>query len=72
MATENSDSLDLGEHPKGNLRSVFYKKPIKKDNLNLNVDNIETPQAIRRQRLLQHQKESVEKRIIITPFKIIT
>ncbi|XP_008558106.1 snurportin-1 isoform X1 [Microplitis demolitor] len=41
-----------------NIRSVFYKKPIKKNNYNLDVDYNDSPQEIRRQDLLKRQKES--------------
>lgn len=40
-----------------NIRSVFYKKPIKKNNYNLDVDYNDSPQEIRRQDLLKRQKE---------------
>lgn len=48
MATEIKDV---------NERAKFYKKPIKRDNYKLNADNIDTPQEVRRQRLLQFQKK---------------
>lgn len=38
-----------------NARLVFYKKPIKKDNYKLEVD-YDSPQELRRQRLLEIQK----------------
>ncbi|XP_034934136.1 snurportin-1 [Chelonus insularis] len=41
-----------------NVRSIFYKKPIKKNNYKLEADYDDSPQEIRRQKLLQHQKES--------------
>ncbi|XP_046828729.1 snurportin-1 [Vespa crabro] len=41
-----------------NARSVFYKKPIKKDNYKLDVDYIDSPQELRRQRLLEIQKRN--------------
>ncbi|XP_012343713.1 snurportin-1 [Apis florea] len=58
MATEMKDNL-IGIHEKenSNPRAIFYKKPIKKDNYNLDVDNIDTSQEIRRRRLLQFQKK---------------
>lgn len=40
-----------------NTRSMFYKKPIKKDNYRLEVEEEETPQEIRRQELLLRQKK---------------
>lgn len=55
MATEMKDKLIKN----GNLRAIFYKKPVKKDNYNLDVDNIDTFQEIRRRRLLQFQKKYV-------------
>ncbi|KAF3428537.1 hypothetical protein E2986_06530 [Frieseomelitta varia] len=58
MATELKDNLiDTYEKENSNPRAVFYKKPIKKDNYNLDVDNIDTFQEIRRLRLLQFQKK---------------
>ncbi|XP_076636502.1 snurportin-1 [Colletes latitarsis] len=58
MATEVKDrSIGINERENGNSRAIFYKKPIKKDNYNLDIDNIDTPQEIRRQRLLQFQKK---------------
>lgn len=60
MATEMKDKLiNMHEKKNGNLRTIFYKKPIKKDNYNLDVDNIDTFQEIRRRRLLQFQKKYV-------------
>lgn len=38
-------------------RSVFYKKPIKKNNCRLEVDFNDTPQEIRRQRILYYQRK---------------
>lgn len=38
-------------------RSMFYKKPISKNNYKLEVDFDDTPQEIRRQQLLEHQKK---------------
>lgn len=60
MATEMKDNL-IGIHEKenSNPRAIFYKKPIKKDNYNLDVDNIDTSQEIRRRRLLQFQKKYI-------------
>lgn len=57
MATEIKDNLTI-IHAKesNNSRAMFYKKPIKKGNYNLDVDNIDTSQEIRRLRLLQFQK----------------
>lgn len=40
-----------------NPRAIFYKKPIKRDNYNLDVDSIDTSQEVRRKRLLQFQKK---------------
>ncbi|XP_076220917.1 snurportin-1 [Nomia melanderi] len=58
MATEVKDKLrKTNEKGNGNPRAIFYKKPIKKDNYNLDIDNIDTPQELRRQRLLQFQKK---------------
>ncbi|XP_053988276.1 snurportin-1 [Hylaeus anthracinus] len=58
MATEMKDSpIRRNEKQCSNPRAKFYKKPIKKDNYNLSVDSIDTPQEIRRQRLLQFQKK---------------
>ena len=60
MATEVKDNLTgLNEKENGNPRAVFYKKPIKKDNYNLDIDNIDSPQEVRRQRLLKFQKKYV-------------
>lgn len=57
MTTEVKDNLRrLNEKENGNQRAIFYKKPIKRDNYNLNIHNIDTPQELRRQRLLQFQK----------------
>lgn len=39
-------------------RSIFYKKPIKKGNYRLEVDQVDTPQDIRRQQLLEIQKRN--------------
>ncbi|CAK9800253.1 SNUPN [Anthophora plagiata] len=58
MATEVKDNLTtIIEKENSNPRAVFYKKPIRRDNYNLDIDNIDTPQEIRRQRLLQFQKK---------------
>lgn len=60
MATELKDNLiDTHEKENSNPRAIFYKKPIKRDNYNLDVDNIDTFQEIRRRRLLQFQKKYV-------------
>lgn len=40
-----------------NERAAFYKKPISKNNYKLKVDFDDTPQEIRRQKLLEHQKK---------------
>ncbi|XP_012277521.1 snurportin-1 [Orussus abietinus] len=59
MAVDGGDTLkDLSKDKCVNPRAQFYKKPIRKDNYNLDVDNIDSPQEIRRQQLLQHQKKS--------------
>lgn len=42
-----------------NERCLLYKKPISKHNYRLQVDFDETPQEIRRQTLLEHQKKQV-------------
>lgn len=47
----------MGEKENGSARAIFYKKPIKKNNYKLDVDNIDTAQEVRRQRLLQFQKK---------------
>ncbi|OAD59736.1 Snurportin-1 [Eufriesea mexicana] len=61
MATEIKDNLTIiGEKGSSNPRAIFYKKPIKKGNYNLDVDNIDTFQEIRRLRLLQFQKRCRE------------
>ncbi|XP_043587785.1 snurportin-1 [Bombus pyrosoma] len=58
MATEMKDTLiNMHKKKNDNLRAIFYKKPVKKDNYNLDVDNIDTFQEIRRRRLLQFQKK---------------
>ena len=58
MATEVKDNpLGINEKENGNPRAVFYKKPIKKDNYNLDIDSIDSPQEVRRQRLLKFQKK---------------
>lgn len=60
MATEVKDNLTgINEKENGNPRAVFYKKPIKKDNYNLDIDSIDSPQEVRRQRLLKFQKKYV-------------
>ncbi|KAI4498930.1 hypothetical protein M0802_006105 [Mischocyttarus mexicanus] len=41
-----------------NARSIFYKKPINKYNWKLEVDNIWSPQEIRRQELLEIQRKN--------------
>lgn len=41
-----------------NQRALFYKKPIKKDNYRLEIDDDDTPQEIRRQHLLREQKKN--------------
>ncbi|KZC10840.1 PREDICTED: snurportin-1 [Dufourea novaeangliae] len=58
MATNVKDNVRvINKKENGNPRAMFYKKPIKKDNYNLDMDNIDTPQELRRQRLLQFQKK---------------
>ncbi|XP_034173446.1 snurportin-1 [Osmia lignaria lignaria] len=58
MASKMKDNLiDINEKENGNPRAIFYKRPIKKDNYTLDIDNVDTPQEIRRQRLLQFQKK---------------
>ncbi|CAL7945863.1 unnamed protein product [Xylocopa violacea] len=57
MTTEAKDNLICIHEKENNPRAIFYKKPIKKDNYNLDVDNIDTSQEIRRRRLLQFQKK---------------
>ncbi|KAG7201702.1 hypothetical protein KM043_004430 [Ampulex compressa] len=52
--------ISTNEKENKSARSVFYKKPIKKDNYRLEVDNEDTPQEVRRQRLLQFQKKCRE------------
>lgn len=39
-------------------RSLFYKKPITKDNYKLGPDHIDNPQELRRQRILEIQKRN--------------
>ena len=52
-----TDSLnDEGKKKSTNTRATFYKKPIKKDNYRLEVEE-DTPQEIRRQALLLRQKK---------------
>ncbi|XP_015594471.1 snurportin-1 [Cephus cinctus] len=59
MAAEFTDlSADSSKRGSVNPRVSLYKKPIKKDNYRLEVDNYDTPQEIRRQRLLFYQKKS--------------
>lgn len=38
-------------------RAALYKKPIKKNNVKLELDFNDTPQEIRRQRILYYQKK---------------
>lgn len=59
MATEVKDSVIGINEKENNPRAVFYKKPVRKENFNLDVDNIDTPQEVRRQRLLQFQKKYI-------------
>ncbi|XP_026670976.1 snurportin-1 [Ceratina calcarata] len=58
MTTKMIDNV-MNAHEKENShpRARFYKKPIKRDNYNLDVDNIDTSQEVRRKRLLQFQKK---------------
>ncbi|XP_076245829.1 snurportin-1 [Calliopsis andreniformis] len=58
MATEIKDNIKgTNEKENSNPRAIFYKKPIRKSNYNLDIDNIDTHQDLRRQRLLQIQKK---------------
>lgn len=69
MASKMKDNLiDINEKENGNPRAIFYKRPIKRDNYTLDIDNVDTPQEIRRQRLLQFQKKYVQN-VILTVHK---
>lgn len=57
MTTGTNDVMNSTENREINIRSVFYKKPIKKDNYNLDIDYDDSPQEVRRQRLLNYQKK---------------
>ncbi|XP_017788288.1 PREDICTED: snurportin-1 [Habropoda laboriosa] len=57
MAAEVKDnSTAINEEEKNYPRAIFYKKPIRKGNYTLDVDNFTTPQETRRQRTLLLQK----------------
>ncbi|XP_014219467.1 snurportin-1 [Copidosoma floridanum] len=60
--TENGELCDnnLNKSNWQNERSVFYKKRIKKENNKLEIEFNETPQEIRRQRILHYQKQNRE------------
>ncbi|XP_043280803.1 snurportin-1 isoform X2 [Venturia canescens] len=51
-------SNDVYERKNRNPRNQFYKRPIKKDNYKLDVEDEECPQEIRRQKLLCSQKKN--------------
>lgn len=52
------------ETQNGNHRSLFYKKPISRNNFKLEIDYDDSPQEIRRQKFLDQQKRLVFKFII--------
>ena len=54
---ENDSTDHINKKDCNNGRSLFYKKPIKKHNQKLSIDCHETPQEIRRQRILHYQKQ---------------
>uniref|UniRef100_A0A0C9RCR2 Snurportin-1 n=1 Tax=Fopius arisanus TaxID=64838 RepID=A0A0C9RCR2_9HYME len=59
MSVKNPVNETTTEIDKSN-RKFLYKKPIKKDNYKLEPEWEETPQEVRRKRLLHHQKECRE------------
>lgn len=60
MAASLDNELNTRNPRNGSERAIFYKKPIKRDNYKLDISSIDTPQELRRQRLLQFQKKCRE------------
>lgn len=58
MKALTNDITNVDEKRCKSTRSAFYKKPIKKDNYRLEVDQFDTPQEVRRQQLLEIQKKN--------------
>ncbi|KAI4496766.1 hypothetical protein M0804_000576 [Polistes exclamans] len=58
MASMDINLENTNEKQCKNIRSAFYKKPIKKYNYKLDVDSIYNPQELRRQQLLEIQKKN--------------
>ncbi|KAK2579357.1 hypothetical protein KPH14_008306 [Odynerus spinipes] len=59
MTTTVTDEIaNIDETQCKSARSAFYKKPIKRDNYRLEVDQVDTPQETRRQQLLEIQKRN--------------
>lgn len=54
-----AECIDSKETQNGNHRSLFYKKPISRNNFKLEIDYDDSPQETRRQEFLNQQKRFV-------------
>ncbi|XP_043484136.1 snurportin-1 [Leptopilina heterotoma] len=55
-----AECIDSKETQNGNHRSLFYKKPISRNNFKLEIDYDDSPQETRRQEFLNQQKRNRE------------